>query len=1130
MRALYLSLILVLLALPVWAKSPPPGTGAQDVPANILLMLDTSGSMDTYVSAGDSRYPVDVAFDSAGNIYISKYFDEVEKYSPTGEYILKWGGYHKKLKNGKFDYTFAIAIDSNDNIYVSDHEHGRIQKFNTDGDYLDQLDTSGGTAYGVAIDSGNNVYALDSNGRVQKFNSSGTLLQSWSNNGGRHIAIDSSDNVYVTKFNSFRIQKFDTNGNLLDEINTSYKPYGIDTDVAGNLYVTEVYDGQVHKYSPSGSHLDTWGSEGSGTGQFNSPRGVAHDTEGNIWVADFYNHRVQGLEGEELIVGGAPKTRLDVMKNVIKSIVSDSDLTDGANFGLMQWNYGAAMEVNVGYSGASQIFGMIDTLNAGGGTYLDNAMNLAESYFLGADTPMIDGATCQQNILIVISDGFWNDTTASDTAESLLANQGIKTFAVGFQTTGNNNYVTLSQKGGTYPDSPLYASNEAHMLEVLTNYIRQIISSQLTFTAPVILPGVTNDDHILQATFTYKPDHQWKGHLYKYALDNDGEVGALQWDAGAVLNQKAASSRNIWTVGNGIPAGLNNFTTDNLDRLRDPMEENSGVTYTDEELTSLVNFVRGVDSYDEYPSDVDDEGDTLLTGERWKLADVYHSKPIAVGSPSAHTSDDANNYSDAKYRFSNGYISFRNGNTCGGACASREQVIYVGANSGILHAFSSSTGEEKWAFIPPSVIPSFKDMIALEAGASNSIYGVDGSPVVKDIYYEGQWRTVLMAGLRQGGHSYFALDITDPDNPAHLFTFAYNTLNDTVSYWDAEGIRTTYASGDEIPDAFNFRSLGEAWSQPNILRLPLAEGDKWVAVLGGGYNNAINPDYGARVFVIDLEEGGIILNQLTLADSDATNNIENAVPPRVTAITADTTTSFTSAGAMLYVTDLEGKLWKINLTDAGTMYETTKLFDTEATLANDRLAFHELSASILSGGELVAYFGTANMQNLSRTDVDIANRAFALHDTAFPAFTSTTPYTVANLQNVTSGGTCPAGTQKGWYLNMDPNEKITAKLTIKNDTIFVPRYTPESAQVCQAGSAKITEHSFTCGDTVRTSLLGSGMPTEIVVYKNKVYVGVSSDSEEALPTGFNKQGNLVIGDPAVITNGVVTIESWKEEF
>ena len=49
----------------------------------------------------------------------------------------------------------------------------------------------------------------------------------------------------------------------------------------------------------------------------------------------------------------------------------------------------------------------------------------------------------------------------------------------------------------------------------------------------------------------------------------------------------------------------------------------------------------------------------------------------------------------------------------------------------MLHAFSNADGSEKWAFIPPSLIPKLRGVNSGKANKTNSIYGVDGSPVIK---------------------------------------------------------------------------------------------------------------------------------------------------------------------------------------------------------------------------------------------------------------------------------------------------------------------------------------------------------------------------------------------------------------
>ena len=72
LRKLIIAIFVLLVnIIEVNAKSPPPGTGTSDLPANILIMLDNSGSMRSQLSSGQSLlYPEDVAVDSSGNIYI----------------------------------------------------------------------------------------------------------------------------------------------------------------------------------------------------------------------------------------------------------------------------------------------------------------------------------------------------------------------------------------------------------------------------------------------------------------------------------------------------------------------------------------------------------------------------------------------------------------------------------------------------------------------------------------------------------------------------------------------------------------------------------------------------------------------------------------------------------------------------------------------------------------------------------------------------------------------------------------------------------------------------------------------------------------------------------------------------
>lgn len=115
------------------AKNPPPGTGTSDVPANILIMLDNSGSMDDPLASSiDISYPIDVATDSAGNIYILEYGYRRIVVTDSSGTLIRTIGYYGRGCN-TFLEPIQIAIDSNDLIYVTDRDADYVKVLRTDG-------------------------------------------------------------------------------------------------------------------------------------------------------------------------------------------------------------------------------------------------------------------------------------------------------------------------------------------------------------------------------------------------------------------------------------------------------------------------------------------------------------------------------------------------------------------------------------------------------------------------------------------------------------------------------------------------------------------------------------------------------------------------------------------------------------------------------------------------------------------------------------------------------------------------------------------------------------------------------------------------------------------------------------
>ena len=875
------------------------------------------------------------------------------------------------------------------------------------------------------------------------------------------------------------------------------------------------------------------------------------------------------------------KSRMDVIMEVLKKLTSDSDLVSSANFGLQLWADPVPLgyqlkeveeftqekhllkdwtgrdvvrrRVDINIDGAGKIYDSVKDAKSGitdrtpwgwyaanGNTYLYPAMVEARDYFLGADSPLDPNASCQKNFLLVISDGEWGQSAEVNAiATELLETKGIQTIVMGFSALqGNDQYISLAKAGGTYPTSPIFADQAETLYEALYNMLSPSKTSRLTVAAPVVVPNLLSGNHIFQSTFTYEPKHQWKGQLSKYKLNSNGSFGALQWEAGTKLDAKNTATRKIWTVANkfGVNSSLNNFTTSNLLGLKEALWEGSGSSPTNTEATNLINFVRGIDAYD--------ENSNLNTSEkRWKLGDIYNSKLVVVGKPNSKTTDlDKKSHTEAYYRNLNNYANFKNGSSCGGNCKLRDEVVYVGANDGMLHAFDSATGEELWAFIPPMMLQSLRSMVSVSINQTKAIYGVDGSPTVKDIYYDNKWRSVLISGMGRGGKGYFALDITNPSSPKFLFAFENKPTLSKIYHWDASGTRTDLDySSSSIAQEYDYSKLGDTMSTPVIVAMPEGSGRKWVAVFGAGYNAGINEDYASAIYVVDLEDNGKVLKRIDLTDSSNSSSIANAMPSALVSVTPDTTNKANYQGSMIYGVDLEGKHWQFNLTNTGTLYDITQTFDAEATYDNDRMAFFQTTPAIGNDNNLWSFYGTGNQQKLERMSGDISNRIFGLKDKNFPTYVASSSSTAgsSSMKNVSSLGSSCSSEEDGWYLNLGANERVTGKLAVHNSVLYSSSYTPNSGSTCSAGSGSLTEYSLSCGSKNRKIDIGEGIPTGAVIFEDKIYIGISGSGlsdilDEQDQVVGKKTNNLIVIDTVETSDdeveGKIIQEAWREIF
>lgn len=695
-----------------------------------------------------------------------------------------------------------------------------------------------------------------------------------------------------------------------------------------------------------------------------------------------------------------------------------------------------------------------------------------------------------------------------------------------------------------------------------------------TYAPPVLGKGT-----IYQALFQYQKDKQWIGEIKRYNID---DTGAFKNDPPILASTGLKSlagiyGRSIWTVGYDprcMPAGLgngdkNNFKPGNEILLKSLLFNCSGESYSGA-TKDIIDFTHGLNVYRE-----DFAPDTAVRTS--VLGDTYHSEMVMVGVPNAPWSSNVNKAgkSEANYRNSKDYATFIEKN------AGRRPQLYVGANDGMLHAFDLDLNE-KWAFIPPPVLPMLRNMAGdkgagtLGGGKSNSIFTVDGPITVKDVYVGGDWKTVLMGGLGWGGNAYYALDITNPDAPAHLFSFENDVASKVVNYWDSDGKKSTVPYNATCT-AFDFSKLGGAWSRPVIMLLPYRGADgkdqRWAAVFGGGYAGGASvtgigstSSFGAYAYAIELEPnagistdscglpsvnpvkstGGHVIVATPIA-GDAASNIPNGVTAHLSVVTGDGTSSANYYGGIAYFTDLQGTLWKWNLSkatlgsDNSLMFDIKRLFLAQATLANDRMGFNQLGSTMVDGGNgtkvLFNYYGTGDLTRIQRRVSTINNRIYGVADSDFPSITKidknqTVPS--AEFEDVNSN-TCSLG--KSWWANVwartgqNPAtdfQKIVGRASVFNKFVYFTAYQPEAMACPLYGKSRLIEMGDTC-QSGSGALIGDGLATQPVIDpKGNIYIGVSNlPLGKSLPNGVDNIAKLKATPTA--HSGRIQYKSWREK-
>ncbi|XP_070550086.1 tripartite motif-containing protein 2-like [Ptychodera flava] len=174
----------------------------------------------------------------------------------------------KGSAEGQYNHPLSVAINKDRDIVTADRNNNRLQITTREGKFKKFLKfkqfEKPFTPCDIAISSDNTYYSLDNNNKQ----------------------------VVVSDENGHVIRYFGQN-ELKD-------PYGIGiSPVDGNVYVTDNGGHCVRVYTQHGKYLRSFGSEGKGQGQFNCPWGVVISSTGMVFVADYYNKRIQVFNADD---------------------------------------------------------------------------------------------------------------------------------------------------------------------------------------------------------------------------------------------------------------------------------------------------------------------------------------------------------------------------------------------------------------------------------------------------------------------------------------------------------------------------------------------------------------------------------------------------------------------------------------------------------------------------------------------------------------------------------------------------------------------------------------------------------------------------------------------------------------
>ncbi|PHS19157.1 MAG: hypothetical protein COA86_05700 [Kangiella sp.] len=627
----------------------------------------------------------------------------------------------------------------------------------------------------------------------------------------------------------------------------------------------------------------------------------------------------------------------------------------------------------------------------------------------------------------------------NDQNSILTGIQTVTTHTIGFDIDFQLLEDMAEAGGGTYYTT----DTKDGLVDAIESIVADIASVNTSFVSSGVSVNqynrLTHNDELYFSLFAPASGNVWPGNIKRYKLSGSQISDINDISAVGTNGEFTQSSESWWggfVDGNEVGAGgvasqraygesvYSNISGDDLSTGANAVRDsNSAITQemlgasSSSDRTDILDWAQGLDV------------DAASTTAHNVIGDPLHSQPSLVIY-----------------------------NTTSVASPTYETKIYVGTNHGFLHSFDSEDGANEWSFIPQELLPILSDI--QKGNDVGHVYGLDGgiATIIIDDNNNGvvdvaiNEKAYLYVGMRRGGSSYYAIDISDPDVPLHMFT-----IN---------------------PETSGFDSLGQTWSTPIIKRMNIGgQTDRLVLLFGGGYDevqdtagtSVITDSIGNLVYIADAITGEHLWNSrgtVVQASSPAGSVTDmNSVPSEISALDLDADGLIDT----FYVSDTRAQIFRFDInneTEVITGGKIASLQSASDTANNRRFYYKPDTALIRTTNETFISVSIGSGYRAHPLDKNIDDNFYMIKDVGGLSATFDMNVSRSDLADITSlvgdsdgDGISDAAAQidslgaRGWYLTFstDGEKVIERSLTFNNAVLFTTYLPPGSGtNVCEA--------------------------------------------------------------------------------